>query len=171
MQMAEDILLIATGNDRPGVMDELSQFLLDCGGNIIDSRSAIMRGKFALLLLVRAEADAVQLLHRGLSGLAQSDIHVEIHTPDPAGASDESAYPFIFLASGKDQAGVLQRISHLMRVLNVNIANVRTWVARDQTFRIQLDLAVPRETPIAMLQDYLSYLCKELGITGELKEA
>ena len=62
---------------------------------------------------------------------------------------------------------VLHRISHLMRVLHVNISSMQTRVEADKTFKIRLDLAVPRQTPIAMLRDYLTNLCTELGIQGE----
>lgn len=168
--MAEEILLVVTGADRPGIMDELSQFLLNCGGNIIDSRSAILRGRFALLLLVQGEAGVVQKIRDGLPGVRHEGIEISPHVPTQLALPDQSAYPFVFTATGKDQAGVLQRISHLMRVLNVNIDNMKTRVAPDKTFEIRLHLAVPRETPIAMLKDYLTYLCTELGITGELKE-
>src|SRR5262249_17958119 len=58
--MAEDAVVVATGGDRPGVMDELSQFLMECGVNIIQSRSVNLAGTYSLLLLVRGEAAAIQ---------------------------------------------------------------------------------------------------------------
>jgi glycine cleavage system transcriptional repressor len=169
--MAEDILFVATGSDRPGIMDELSQFLLNCGGNIIDSSTALLRGQYALLLLVRGADDTADRIRQGLSTLESAGIHGKLHTPTAATATEEAAYPFIFVATGRDQAGVLQRISHLMRVLNVNISHMQTRVSKNQSFEIRMELAVPRETPVTMLREYLTYLCTELGITGELKEA
>lgn len=168
--MAEEILVVVTGSDRPGIMDELSQFLLNCGGNIIDSRTALLRGRFAILLLVQGELSVTQRIRDGLQTMQALGAEVSLHAPTQEVKPDQSAFPYVFVASGKDQAGVLHRISHLLRVLNINIDNMKTRVATDRTFEIRLHLAVPRETPIAMLRDYLTYLCTELGITGELKE-
>jgi glycine cleavage system transcriptional repressor len=169
--MAEDVVVVATGADRPGVMDELSQFLVECGVNIIQSRSVSLGGTYCLLLQVRGAPSAIQSIRMGLPQLTDNGIRAELRPVHDGGSSDAGTFPYIFIASGKDQIGVLHRISHLMRVLKVNIEDMKTRVAADNSFEIRLALAVPRETPVTMLKDYLSYLCKELGIEGELKEA
>lgn len=165
--MAEEVVLVATGVDRPGVLDELSQFLLESGVNIADSHAVNLRGLFAMLLLVRGEPPALEAVRGGLQVLGERGIRADLHRAAPKTAN---TFPYRFLASGTDQKGVLHRVSHLMRVLNVNIDNIETHVSADTSFQIGLDLSVPRETPVTMLRDYLTYLCKELGIQGELKE-
>ena len=169
--MAEDAVVVATGADRPGVMDELSQFLLECGVNIIQSRSVSLAGTYSLLLLIRGEPSAFEAIRMGLPKLTEGGICTELRPACAGDSSDAATFPYIFTASGKDQIGVLHRISHLLRVMKVNIEDMKTRVAADNSFQIRLALAVPRETPITMLKDYLSFLCKELGIEGELKEA
>jgi len=170
--MAEEAVLVATGADRPGVVDELSQFLLQCGGNITDSRAANLRGRFALMLLLRCETSSMDAIRAGLAELGQRGIHAELHSAAQDGKIGRAtSFPFVFTATGKDQAGVLHRVSHLMRVLNVNIDEIETHVGDDASFKVSLALSVPRETPVTMLRDYLTYLCNELGISGDLKEA
>ncbi|HMB95809.1 MAG TPA: ACT domain-containing protein [Tepidisphaeraceae bacterium] len=166
--MPTDAVLIATGADRPGILDELSQFLLECGGNITESRSINLRGQFALLLSVHGNEAALSRIHKGLPAMQAHGIIVELR---PANEFNASAFPFVFIATGKDQAGVLHRISHLLRALSVNIETVQTRVSEDESFEIRLALAVPRETPITMLREYLTFLCEELKITGLLKDA
>jgi glycine cleavage system transcriptional repressor len=163
-------VLSASGEDRPGIMDELSQFLLECGGNITDTRSVNLGGRFALLMLIRAESQAMHAIRAGLHRLAEASIQAELHPANGRGQRVQDAFPFVFTATGADQAGVVHRISHLLRVLNINIDDIETHVYADATFRLRMDLAVPRETPISMLKDYLSYLCQELHISGELKQ-
>jgi glycine cleavage system transcriptional repressor len=168
--MAEEAVLVATGADRPGVMDELSQFLLENGGNITDSHAVNLRGYFAMLLLVRASPEAMQKLSLGLGSLSGRGINAQLHDASSSPRKNGS-FPYIFTASGKDQAGVLHRISHLLRVLKINIDGIETQVAPDSSFEIRLALAIPRETPITLAREYLTVLCKELGITGTLNEA
>lgn len=163
-------MLVATGADRPGIMDELTQFLLTCGGNITDSHAVNLRGQFAMLLLVRGETAVLDSIRAGLLELADRGIRAELRPPSDTGRIAPT-FPYRFIARGTDQAGVLHRLSHLLRVLNVNIDNIETHVASTSEFEIHLDLSVPRETPITMLRDYLTYLCNELGIKGSLTEA
>ena len=167
----ENAVLVATGADRPGVMDELSQFLLECGGNITDSRSVNLRGQFALLLLIRGEQAAMETIRSGLAAFAARDLIAQLRPADGTVHGEAPAFPFVFTASGTDQAGVLHRLSHLLRVLNVNIDDIETHVEPDGLFQIRLELSVPRPIPVSMLREYLEVLCKELNMRGELKEA
>jgi glycine cleavage system transcriptional repressor len=166
--MATDVVLVATGADRPGILDELSQFILESGGNITESRSVNLRGQFSLMLLIHGDDAAIHRIREGLPGMSDHGIAAQLRE---AGQRDASAFPHLFIATGKDQAGVLHRISHLLRALSVNIESLQTRVAEDSSFEIRLSLAVPRETPITMLREYLTFLCNELKITGELQEA
>jgi glycine cleavage system transcriptional repressor len=166
--MPTDAVLIASGADRPGILDELSQFLLEAGGNITDSRSVNLRGQFALLLSIRADETTIQRIREGLPTMRDSGIAIDLRS---AGKIDATVFPYVFIASGIDQVGVLHRISHLLRALGVNIENMQTSVSEDESFEIRLTLAVPRETPVTMLREYLTFLCAELKIHGELKEA
>jgi glycine cleavage system transcriptional repressor len=168
--MAEEAVLVATGADRPGIVDELSQFLLESGGNITDSHAVNLRGQFAMLLLVRADAPAMQTIRAGIASLAGRGIAAELRPASDA-PRDPIAFPYRFVASGKDQAGVLHRISHLLRVLKINIDSVETQVAPDSSFQLRLALSIPRETPVTMAREYLMVLCSELGISATLSEA
>jgi glycine cleavage system transcriptional repressor len=166
--MPSDAVLIASGADRPGILDELSQFILEAGGNITDSRSVNLRGTFSLLLAISGNETILQRIREGLASVRDHGIAADLHA---AGKTDATTFPYLFIASGTDQAGVLHRISHLLRALNVNIDKMRTSVSEDGAFEIRLTLAVPRETPVTMLREYLTFLCTELKINGELKEA
>jgi len=173
---SQQVIFVATGTDRPGVMDEVSQFILARGGSIADSRSTNLRGQFALLLLVGGTSSALEKIGSDLREIASREgftAHIE-----PAGATATSVdtFPYHFTARGVDQAKAMQRISHLFRVLNINIESLETRVengpdSANRPFEMTLSLAVPRETPIVMLRDYLTQLCHEMNITFELNAA
>ena len=50
--MAE-FAVTAIGRDRPGIVAAISAALLDLEGNIEDSQMAILRGHFAVMLIVK----------------------------------------------------------------------------------------------------------------------
>jgi len=50
--MTKQLVIAAVGEDRPGLADQLSKWILDSGCNIADSRMMVLGGEFAVLLLV-----------------------------------------------------------------------------------------------------------------------
>ena len=168
LPVTNQAVLVVSGEDRPGVMDELTQFLMDCDANILDSRSSNLGGQFALLMLIRATDANLTRVHDGLKKMDTSGLRYTLSDASPIRID---GFPFTFKATGTDQAGVLHRLSHLLRVMNVNILQIATHVQTDQRFELTLNLLVPRETPIKHLRDYLDELCKQLGIEGTLAEA
>src|SRR5215218_2425934 len=121
-------ILVATGADRPGVLDDVSLFLHDRHVAILESRVSLLRGQFGLLLLIRAEDNSMAQFERSLPDLDRSaGINTELRPASDATASDDT--PLRLSASGADPAAAVFRLSHLMRVLNVNIENIETSTA------------------------------------------
>ena len=50
--MTQLIVLSVLGSDRSGVVDSISKVILDCGGNIEESRMTALGKEFAMLMLV-----------------------------------------------------------------------------------------------------------------------
>jgi glycine cleavage system regulatory protein len=164
-------VLVTTGPDHPGIMDEIAQFLTERGVSIHDSRSINLRGRFALLLHIVGTEEAMARVQGDLSELCtKQQIGAEI--TDASSGPDLSHVPYRFVAHGEDRVGVTQKISHLMRVLHINIDQLDVQVndrAEDgPRFRMQMDLAIPRTTPVMMVREYLETLCKELDISWVL---
>lgn len=164
-------VLIVCGDDRPGVLDDVSRFILDRGCNIEESRVNSLRGQFALLLLVSGEGHSIGRLRSEVRGLAEADqLTIEVR---PAGEGRASgAAPYRFVVMGTDQTALIQQASHLLRVLNVNIEDVQTTVSRgidgSSSARVEMRLSVPRETPVVKLEEYLNTVCRGLNADGSL---
>ena len=61
--MSTKLVISALGEDRPGIVDELSNIVYTHNLNIEDSRMTVLGGEFAILLLVsgdQSSIDAVQ---------------------------------------------------------------------------------------------------------------
>jgi glycine cleavage system regulatory protein len=179
------LILIAHGGDRPGILDEVSQFLFDRGANILESKLLSMRGTFILAILLSVDdAPGAALIREGLPQLSlQTRIQLDLRdaaTETGAHAPGGDAR-YRFRASGRDQAGILNKLSHLLRVLNVNIEDVHTHLdgvggalpggSATAHFDLELMLAVPRDTPVVKLREYLGTLCHDLSIRWEMNPA
>jgi predicted amino acid-binding ACT domain protein len=50
--MTQHAILTAVGDDRPGLVDDVTRFIFERGGNIEDSRMVNLRGQFAMMVLI-----------------------------------------------------------------------------------------------------------------------
>ena len=169
-------ILTAIGSDRPGLVDEVSRFIFDRGGNIEDSRMVNLRGQFAMMVLVGGGEGVMEKITGDLAQLStQSQLHAELR---PAEASRPAAtagsMPYRLTGTGIDQAGLVHRVAHLLRELQVNIESLDTrMIAAPYTgapmFEMELILSVPRTTPLSGLRQKLGGLCDELNIDWQLE--
>ena len=181
-------VLAGIGLDRTGIIDEVSQFLLDQGIDIVETQLCNLRGSASFLLVINGQSDAIAQLRGSLTELgASARMTVELL---PAKAVEETApmvgEPYRLISrsldqaglgqeghdqAGHDHSGVVNRLSHLLRVLNVNIENFKIDPPSDGSigFDLNLLLSVPRQTPVTMLRGYLEQLCGEIGISCDLQ--
>jgi glycine cleavage system transcriptional repressor len=173
--MTQHAILTAIGADRPGLVDEVSQFIFERGGNIEDSRMVNLRGQFAMMLLVAGAEPTLARLRSELWQLTQkSNLQAELRpaAPEHAAASAQ-AIPYRLKATAIDQPGLVHRFAHLLRSLSVNIESLETQLAPapitgTPLFEMELILSVPRATPISQLRDHLAKLCDDLNIDWQL---
>ena len=121
-------VLTVLGGDRPGLVDEVSAFVLDCGANLEDSRMVNLRGQFAIMMLV-AGSEAVMVRLRDKLGTLRRDggVHAEltdaeVDQPCTVGAT----IPYRLTTTAMDHPGLMQSIAHLLRAMNVNIESADT---------------------------------------------
>ena len=73
LQVRTTIVFTLTGTDRVGIVDEVTQMLLDCGGNIETSRMARLGGEFAILVLVSLPSERLVTLEKAIPNLIAGD--------------------------------------------------------------------------------------------------
>ena len=175
-KLSQHAILAGIGVDRPGIVDEVSRFLFDRGCTIADSQLSNLRGAASFMILIGGDCCKIDKIRDDLPSLSRgSNLTCSLL---PATELAETAHmrgsPYRLLSRGRDQAGVVPRLSHLLRVLGVNIEKLRIDTpddAKDPGFVLNLLLSVPQETPVSMLREYLAHLCGEIGISCELTPA
>ena len=80
--MSEHLVITALGDDRPGIVDELSNALFRRDLNIEDSRMSVLGGEFAVLLLVSGSVQAIRalLVNAGASADATALLGITVLT-------------------------------------------------------------------------------------------
>ena len=118
--------MTAIGGDRVGIVDDISQALLEHGCNIEESRMALLGGEFAMIMLVSGLADGILALEHDLPGLGEK-IGMEFslkRTQAPAVAA--SGLPYRIDCVSLDTPGIVHAVTGLLRRSNVSIDDLET---------------------------------------------
>ena len=172
--MTHHAILTALGSDRPGLVDEVSQFIFERGGNLEDSRMVNLRGQFAMMVLFGGPDAALSKIRGDLGAFAKSArLHVEVAAVDANRPAAQPAMPYRLVATAMDQPGLVHRIAHVLRTLNANIESMETRLSAAPitgvpTFEMELLMSVPRTTPISKLREQVGKLCDELNIDWQV---
>lgn len=150
-------LVTITGEDRPGILDDVCGVIQRNSGAIVDLRSIDVGGHFAMLILVRINSSAEQAMEHQLTELASySGLRISVK---PAQETERNAVHFYKLvACGREHVSVLKRLSHLLRVLSVNVENIETHSEADGSTTMTLTLGVPRDCPVTKLREFVDQL-------------
>ena len=118
----------AIGRDRPGIVAGVARALLEHGVNVEDSQMGILRGHFAMVLVVSAPAETdTDRLSADLERAAESlDLEAialsEVAPLDPAGATPDHTVTVY----GADHPGILHAVAAALAELAVNITGLST---------------------------------------------
>ena len=162
--MRRYFVLSAIGRDRPGLVAELAELVLECDANLEDSRMTILGSEFAVLLLCSATApetgdrlaSGAKHLERdhGLTILLRE---VDAEARPPAPAPDVRLYRVE--AAGEDKAGIVASICKVLAEHGVNIAELssesRPGPGGSPHYQMHLRVEVPGDLDPRVLREAL----------------
>src|SRR5215212_4575464 len=124
--MRVSLVLTVIADDKPGIVERLSDQILDAGANWEESRMARLAGKFAGLLRVSVDADRADDLAAGLMTLETGGLKVVVERS----AGDQTALQTFGLELvGNDRPGIVRDIARLLAQHRVNIEEMETELA------------------------------------------
>src|SRR5689334_15389979 len=122
--MRTSLVLTVIGDDRPGIVEQLSERVLATGANWEESRMARLAGKFAGVLRVSVAADQADVLAATLRELSAGGLSVVVTS---SGDSTTPAQRTVGLELiGHDHPGIVRDISRALAELGVNIEELET---------------------------------------------
>ena len=160
------IVLSAIGTDRAGVVNDLSGVILDCGGNIEESRMTALGAEFAVVMLVSGNWATVNKLEKTLEKLcADKPLQVSIRKTDQRGDVEESM-PYGIDVVSLDEPGIVFHISSFFASKNVEISDLSTrrYSAAhtgSQMFAVQATINIPGSVSISRIRDEFFELCDQ----------
>lgn len=172
--MTEYIVISAVGRDRPGVVHELTETVLDCGGNIVESRMSALGQDFAMLLLVSGNWHTLGKMEGKLKRAAEgNDLSVSVRRTEQRTAR-EDMLPYGVDVVCLDQPGIVHNIAGFFAARDIDIAelNTRSYAAAHTgapMFSVQVTINVPGRIHIAGLREEFMEFCDRLNLDAILE--
>jgi glycine cleavage system transcriptional repressor len=156
------LAITVLGHDRPGIIAEVTEALVDLGGNLEDSSMTLLRGHFAMTLVVRTEATA-EAVQAALSGLEHDGLRAFVlQVPDEDGHA-EVGNRYLLSVHGADRVGIVAAITAVVAAQGANIVDLTTRLGRN-LYVLTAEVDVPRSGKPAALTDALQRVAQEIGL-------
>lgn len=172
--MQNYLVVSALGNDRPGIVDELSKAILESGCSIVDSRMTVLGGEFAIIVLISGNWNMVAKMENYLPGL-QERLGLTIITKRTEKRQVQpNLLPYVVEVVSIDNPGIVHRLANFFSSRNINIEDLQTGsyaAAHTGTpmFSVHMVVGIPADLSIAGLRDQFLDFCDELNLDGILE--
>ncbi|MGH9264604.1 MAG: glycine cleavage system protein R [Acidimicrobiales bacterium] len=163
----------AVGADRPGIVAAVTRAFVEQGGNLEDSSMTILRGQFAMMLVVAVpDGVGVDQLEAALAGpAAELDLVVTVRPAAEPSAELEDAASWTVSVYGADHPGIVHGVASLLASRSVNIVDLSTRVvgsAEQPLYTMILEVTLPPGGDPRELEQALEAKAGELGVTCRL---
>ena len=171
--MGTSLVVTVIGNDRPGIVERLSEVVLAAGANWEESRMARLAGKFAGILRISVEVAKADTLASGLRGLTSDGLTIVVESSTET--SMDTLRTVRLDLVGNDHPGIIRDISRVLAQHHVNIEELETGVSGapmtgEQLFRARVQLRLPAAVTTEWLRGRLEALAGELMVDVTLDE-
>jgi glycine cleavage system transcriptional repressor len=166
--MPQQIIAVTVlGDDRPGIVADVTAALADLHGNLEDSTMTLLRGHFAMVVLVRTVADAASVeaalkpLTAGGSLVINARVLAESTTPTAVGPA------YSLRVHGADRPGIVATVTRIVAQHGANIVDLGTRLG-GSLYVMTAELQVPDEHAAVALERDLTGAAAELGVEVHL---
>lgn len=173
LHVRTSLVITLVGEDKPGIVDEISGVVLAAGANWEESRMARLAGKFAGILRISVDAANASELAKALTAL---DAHGLTVVVEAGSAGPERHFRAIGLELvGHDHPGIVREISRVLVERGVNIEEFETELTSapdsgDVLFRGRARLRTPPAVAPEALRAALEAVAFDLMVDLTLDE-
>lgn len=159
------VAVTAIGNDRPGIVAGITKVLFELGCNLEDATSTILRGHFAMMLVVRtASGIDARRVEEALAPAAEDLRVVVTARPVEEAALEIEPATHVLSVYGSDRPGIVAAVAARLAEAGASITDLSSRVigsSNDPVYTLLLEVALPPGTDI---EATLSALRSELDV-------
>jgi glycine cleavage system transcriptional repressor len=148
------------GADRPGIVAAIAERLVEHGVNVTDSHMGILRGHFAMTLIVTGEEAGEDALRQDL-GVVATELGLEalslVGVEEAAAVTSEASHTVTVY--GADHPGIVAAVTRILADAGVNVCDLYTRLS-GELYVMFLEVAAPGGLP----EEALAAVAAEQGV-------
>jgi glycine cleavage system transcriptional repressor len=172
--MRKQLVLTASGRDRPGVLEEITRLILRHEGNVEASRFQRLGGDFAMLMFVSAPEERIESLRAALGELHFVKFDMQIRLSVATEAQEETAAAACAITVlGADHLGIIHEVTRYLADQGINVETMNTEVVAapmsgTPLFTMSAVVRVPPKLSLNDLREALDYIGEELCVDTQV---
>lgn len=172
--MDASYIITFIGDDRPGLVEQLSSTIESNQGNWHESRLSQLGGKFAGLVLVSLPASHAGALEAALKALDATGLSVRVTPAGGSLTSGDGGKAITLTVLGPDRLGIVKEISRALALREINVVEMDSHVdsaamSGEMLFRARIDAKVPQDIDMDNLHDTLDEIANQMTLDIDLE--
>ncbi|HEU0189550.1 MAG TPA: glycine cleavage system protein R [Gallionella sp.] len=164
----EYLMITASGEDKVGLVDQLSSKITEAGCNIEESRMAVLGGQFALIMLISGPWNALSKLEGQMDTLGSKLGLTIIHNRTRKRGRTQAA-PYSVEVVSMDHPGIVHSLSAFFSRNGINIEELQTDTypaphTGTPMFSVTMTVSIPTGTHISTLRSNFLDYCDDLNL-------
>jgi len=163
----KSILISVLGDDKPGLLDSLSEIIVSNDGDWIESNMSTVEAKFAGILRVNVPAKNAKKLIKELTS-SKLGLQIACEETEPVRLSDFKSYNIELI--GQNHVGIINKLSHVLTYeLKANVEGIKTEIidtsmSGEQLFKAQISLHLPKSIDERLIKGKLELIADEMMV-------
>ena len=157
------VAVSAMGRDRIGLADDIASWIEASGGNVEESKMAVLGGEFAVIMLVSGPAAAAERLVESAAEQGESlGLRLEAEETTAPRASGKGL-PYSIETVSLDSPGIVHAVTREIRALGISIEDLETsssaapWTGAP-VFRMKARVILPDGLGVAAFREHMDEL-------------
>jgi glycine cleavage system transcriptional repressor len=170
------VVITAVGDDRTGIVNTLSDEILKDGGNIEDSRMAVLGGAFTIIMLVAGDPEAIDKLVIRIPAMEEKLGMTMVVKKTKPRQQEASLLPYRVDVVCMDHPGIVHDVADFFANRGINIEDMSTTThaaahTGTPVFSMHLTIAVDTDSSIAELRHDFQDFCDDLNLDSTMELA
>jgi len=160
------------GEDRPGLIEQISAAVSSHEGNWLESRMSQLAGKFAGIVRVGVAAEHIAGMTEALHALDSQGLSVLVEASEISTDSGDREVLQLNMI-GLDRPGIVRDVSQALAKYGINVLEMTTYITNapmtgELMFNADASIEIPENVDIKDLHDQLEIITNDLAVEMEL---
>lgn len=167
------MVLSAIGEDRVGIVQQLTKVALACECTMVDQRVSVLGGQCAVIIMFQGDWNALTKLEYELPTLAQELNLTTVTQKSPIPEEQSQLLPYAVRLTALDVPGVANKLSEFFAKRDINIEEIYAHsynapITDSRLVKIKMQISLSPQVQIHALKDDFKKFCLESNLDARL---